>query len=96
MIDEFFWFCRVELPNVLSLVEVQEIAKKYDKTPAQVLLRHIVQKGISAIPKSVNPERILQNISVFDFELSGNEMQILDGLDKGEAGRFFDFNVFKG
>jgi diketogulonate reductase-like aldo/keto reductase len=39
-------------------------AKKHGKTPAQILLRHIVQRGIAAIPKSTNPERIRQNLQV--------------------------------
>jgi diketogulonate reductase-like aldo/keto reductase len=43
---------------------VLEVAKKHGKTPAQILLRHIVQRGIAAIPKSTNPERIHQNLQV--------------------------------
>jgi diketogulonate reductase-like aldo/keto reductase len=43
---------------------VLEVAKKHGKTPAQILLRHIVQRGIAAIPKSINPERIRQNLQV--------------------------------
>jgi len=41
-----------------------KVAKKHGKTPAQVLLRHIVQKGIVVIPKSINPRRIMENIRV--------------------------------
>jgi diketogulonate reductase-like aldo/keto reductase len=43
---------------------VLKIAKQHEKTPAQILLRHIVQRGIAAIPKSTNPERIRQNLQV--------------------------------
>lgn len=43
---------------------VLNIAKQHAKTPAQILLRHIVQRGIAAIPKSTNPERIRQNLQV--------------------------------
>jgi len=43
---------------------VLEVAKKHGKTPAQILLRHIVQRGVAAIPKSTNPERIRQNLQV--------------------------------
>lgn len=84
------------MPNVLNIPEVVAIAKKYNKTPAQILLRHIVQKGIVAIPKSVNPDRVRQNIDVFDFALDESEIEELDSLDKGEDGRFFDFTAFKG
>lgn len=44
-----------------------KVAKKHGKTPAQALLRFIVQKGISVIPKSTNPQRIVQNFRVFIY-----------------------------
>lgn len=53
-----------ELPNLLQNPTVQEVAKELGKTPAQVLLRHIVQRGIAVIPKSTNPDRIRQNFDV--------------------------------
>jgi diketogulonate reductase-like aldo/keto reductase len=49
---------------------VLKTAKQHAKTPAQILLRHIVQRGIAAIPKSTNPERICQNLQV-RFTVSG-------------------------
>ncbi|CAD5205756.1 unnamed protein product [Bursaphelenchus okinawaensis] len=58
----------------------QELAKKYNKTPAQILLRHMVQQGITVIPKSTNPERLKQNFSLFDFELSEEDMQRFDDI----------------
>lgn len=75
---------------------VQEIAKKHNKTAAQILLRFIVQNGIVAIPKSVNPERLRQNIDIFDFALDDSDVKKLEGLDRGEDGRLFDFKAFKG
>ncbi|XP_008207232.1 aldo-keto reductase family 1 member A1 isoform X1 [Nasonia vitripennis] len=78
-----------------SLLEhqvVQAIAEAHDKTPAQILLRHQVQTGLVVIPKSTNPERIAQNIDIFDFELSDDEMQQLDELDQGDDGRIFSFS----
>lgn len=48
----------------MEIPAVAEIAKKHKKTPAQVLLRHMIQKGIAVIPKSTNPDRIRQNIDV--------------------------------
>ncbi len=65
-------------PMVLSL------AKKYRKTPAQVLLRFLTQKGIIVIPRSTKPEHIKENLDLFDFELSTDEMSQLSALDKKE------------
>ena len=65
-------------PIVLSL------AKKYRKTPAQVLLRFLTQKGIIVIPRSTKPEHIKENFDLFDFELSADEMSQLSALDKKE------------
>jgi 2,5-diketo-D-gluconate reductase A len=61
---------------------VQNIAAKYGKTPAQVLLRRAIQDGVTVIPKSIHAERIAENIDVFDFELSADEMTALRTLDK--------------
>lgn len=63
-----------------------EIASRHGKTPAQVILRWHVQQGMVPIPKSGNPERLAQNIDVFDFTLSDAEMASISGLDKGGAG----------
>lgn len=57
-------FISIELPNLMENPVVVQIAQKYKKTPAQVLLRHMIEKDIAVIPKSVNPERIKQNIDV--------------------------------
>ncbi|XP_049795324.1 1,5-anhydro-D-fructose reductase-like isoform X1 [Schistocerca nitens] len=66
---------------------VSQIAQKHRKTNAQVLLRYVVQLGVAAIPKSTNPDRLRQNFDVFDFELSAEDMEALEQLDKGSAGR---------
>ena len=64
---------------------VQELAAKYGKTSAQILLRRLIQDGVTAIPKSVHTERIKENIDIFDFELTAEEMSALRGLDKASA-----------
>ena len=63
------------------------IGEKYGKTPAQVVLRWHMELGIVAIPRSRNPERIAQNIDIFDFALTSDEMASISGLDTGEEPR---------
>jgi diketogulonate reductase-like aldo/keto reductase len=65
---------------------IGDIAKVHDKTPAQVMLRWHLQEGRSVIPKSTKPERIAENIDVFDFELSAEELAAIDALDTGRRG----------
>lgn len=57
-------FFSKELPDLMNNQVVVDIAEKYSKTPAQVLLRHTVQRGIAVIPKSTNEGRIRENIEV--------------------------------
>ena len=61
---------------------VQTLVKKYHKTPAQIALRYLTQKGVVVIPKSVHEERIIENISIFDIRLTEEEMASLQALDK--------------
>lgn len=67
--------------NVLDEPVLADIGKKYDKSPAQVILRWHIQLGLIVIPKSVHAERIRENIDVFDFELSDEDMQQIATLD---------------
>jgi diketogulonate reductase-like aldo/keto reductase len=62
------------------------IAQAHGKSPAQVLLRWGLQHGRSVIPKSTRRERIAENIDVFDFKLTADEMTAIDGLDTGRRG----------
>ena len=60
---------------------VKEIAAGHGKTPAQIALRFLVQNGVSVIPKSVHTDRIKENIDIFDFALTAEEMKALSALD---------------
>jgi 2,5-diketo-D-gluconate reductase A len=70
-----------------------EVARRHGKTPTQVVLRWHVQQGLVAIPKSGNPQRIAENLDVFDFELTADEVAAIAGLDRGE-GAVTDSDVF--
>jgi 2,5-diketo-D-gluconate reductase A len=61
------------------------IAKDHGKSPTQVVLRWHVQLGVVAIPRSSNPGRIAENIDIFDFELTEEEMSKISSLDRGES-----------
>jgi len=61
---------------------VVSIAKKHDKTPAQVLLRWATQRGVAVIPKSNNQGRLSQNLDVCDFDLAESEIKDISGLNK--------------
>jgi diketogulonate reductase-like aldo/keto reductase len=65
---------------------ITDIARAHGKTAAQVMLRWGLQHGRSVIPKSTKPSRISENIDVFDFELSTDELTAIDGLDTGRRG----------
>jgi diketogulonate reductase-like aldo/keto reductase len=65
---------------------IGDVAAAHGKTPAQAMLRWGLQHGRSVIPKSTKPGRIAENIDVFDFELSAEEMAAIDGLDTGRRG----------
>lgn len=60
------------------------LATKYGKTPAQIGLRWILQKGVAIIPKSTQEERILSNAQLFDFEIEEEDMAIIDTLNKSQ------------
>jgi 2,5-diketo-D-gluconate reductase A len=73
--------------RVLDDPTLLEIARRYGKSVAQVVLRWHIQRANIVFPKSVNRERIRENIEIFDFELETADMETIDGLDRGEAGR---------
>lgn len=66
---------------------LQAIGEKYGKSPAQVVLRWHIELGVVAIPRSANPERIAQNIDIFDFTLTEEEVAAISALDTGAEPR---------
>ncbi len=62
--------------------ELIAIGQRYDKSPAQVLIRWSLQRGLVVLPKSVRRERIAQNADIFSFELDAGDMKRLDGLEE--------------
>lgn len=71
--------------DLLQDPAVDRLADKYGMTPAQIVLRWHLQLGLVAIPKSANPLRIKQNINLFGFELTADEVESLSALDTGDA-----------
>jgi len=69
--------------KVFELDICNDLAKKYGKSVAQIILRYNLQKGIVAIPKSVHAKRIQTNAEIFDFELSQEDIAFLDSLETG-------------
>ena len=70
--------------DLLDNSTLAAIAAKYGKTPAQVVLRWHIELGMAAIPRSANPSRIAQNIDIFDFALSSDEVATISALDTGD------------
>ena len=68
--------------NLLEDETLGALAKKYGKSPAQIVIRWDVQRGVIVIPKSTHRERIVANLDVFDFELSDADMAKISGLNR--------------
>lgn len=78
--------------KIFSVPELKEMAQKYDKTVAQVVLRWSLQHGFLPLPKSVHANRIEENTDLFDFALNADDMKVIDGL-RGVAGLANDPDV---
>lgn len=79
-----------EINDVLENETIREIAQKQGKVPAQIIVRWNVQNDVLVIPRSSSPLHQKQNLDVFDFELTEEELDAIDELDKGEPGRVED------
>jgi D-xylose reductase len=78
--------------SVLQEPVVRAAADRHGKTPAQMVLRWAVQRGTAIVPKTVRPDRLVENLTLFDFELSTNEMAAVSALNRDL--RFNDPGVF--
>ncbi|XP_055287504.1 prostaglandin F synthase 1-like [Moschus berezovskii] len=81
-----------ENPVLLQDPVLNAIAEKHQRTPAQVALRYQLQRGVVALAKSFNEKRIKENFQVFEFQLTPEDMECLDGLNRNI--RYFDHGEF--
>ena len=72
----------IMMGEVLGIPELAMIGEYHSKSAVQVALRWLIQRGVSAIPKSVNPKRIIENFDVYDFELSLEQMDLIESLNQ--------------
>lgn len=70
--------------DILAEPVITDLAARYHRTPAQIVLRWQTQQGYVTVPKSSTPQRIRENISIFDFELAADELAMINSLDRGE------------
>jgi 2,5-diketo-D-gluconate reductase A len=77
-----------ERSDILAEPAVIEMAERYGRTPGQVVLRWHMELGLVTVPKSAHPERMAQNIDIFDFRLESEDVATLSGLDEGEEAAF--------
>ena len=70
------------MPEILEEPLIKSLAEKYHKSPAQICLKYLYQRGFVIIPKSSNPKRIKENFEIFDFILSDEDMEEIKKIDK--------------
>lgn len=71
--------------NIFKNPTLVFIGKKYNKSPAQIALRFLVQRGIAVIPKSSKEARLMENIDIFDFKLTDEEIETIKQLNKNKT-----------
>ena len=76
--------------RILEEPVLQGIGANYDKSPIQVGLRWLIQKGLAAIPKASSEAHLAANLDLFDWELTGDEMQRIDSIEKQQ--RLFNWD----
>ncbi|KAF4733490.1 hypothetical protein FOZ63_020474 [Perkinsus olseni] len=78
--------------NILKHPDIIAVAKAHNKSPAQVCIRWNIQRGITVIPKSTKPERVIENFQVFDFELTSDEMERITNIARSPENRHRTFD----
>ncbi|KAK5939460.1 hypothetical protein PMZ80_007837 [Knufia obscura] len=73
---------------------IVQMAEKHGRTPAQIVLRWCLQKGVVVIPKSDKEGRIVENKGIFDWELKGEDVEVIDGLDEGMKGNVGEWDPY--
>ncbi|XP_051172020.1 aldo-keto reductase family 1 member B1-like [Leptopilina boulardi] len=90
------------IKNSLDNPKLLEISKKYHKTPEQIAFRFLLQEGVAPIPKSVTKSRIKENFDIFDFELTKEEMSVIESIGTEERvcgyleaknSKYYPFNI---
>lgn len=94
MVNKTLKYYSRDIPDLMENPEIIKIAERLNKTPAQILLRYILERGVAAIPKSTNAGRLQKNIELFDFSLNGEDMKTINQLDQNV--RVCDFAFFQG
>ena len=84
------WYPLNHNRNDVNNLTLRQIAEAHGKTVYQIILRWHMQEGLCPVPGSTNPAHILENISIFDFELTADEMSTIRSIDQGDAGRSFN------
>ncbi|XP_063595412.1 aldo-keto reductase family 1 member A1-like [Penaeus indicus] len=85
-----------KLPTLIEDETVLAMAARYGRSPAQVLLRYLVQQEVVAVFKSANPGRMRENKQIFDFSIKPEDMKLLDNLDRGKEARIYTMKSFIG
>lgn len=78
--------------DLFTNADLQEVGNKYHKSTAQIALRFLIQRGVVVIPKTINKIRMEENLNVFDFDLSAEDMEKIASLDTGESAFFSHYD----
>jgi len=87
-------YCPIAQGLILKEKTINQIAQKYQKTPAQISLRWLIQKNIVAIPRSTSEKHLQDNINIFDFKIADLDMKKIDAVNQNKRVVSVDFSDF--